>query len=77
MVGISEAATTGVVYESYSYRFWNIQRKHLCWGLFSKKLQILDPQLFYKENPTQVFSYEYYKVFNIAYFEKHLQADAF
>ena len=51
VVGLSEAATRDMVQESYSLKFCNIHRKHLCWSLFFKKLQTFRPATLLKRDP--------------------------
>ena len=53
IVGLSEAATRGVVSERYLQKFCNVHRKHLCWSLFLKKLQNLRPSTLCKRDPNK------------------------
>ena len=50
--------------------------KHLFWSLFLINLQSFRPSIFLKENPAQVFSYEYCKIFKNTYSEEHLRTAA-
>ena len=42
--------------------------KHLCWRLFLIKLKTLAWQLHQKDTPTQVFTFEYSKIFQSTFF---------
>ena len=67
-------------YETCSYRFCNIYRKHLSARLlFLTKLQRSRMQIYQKETPKQMFFCELYKFiqfFSIQVFTDHLQPSA-
>ena len=48
-------------------------QKNLCWSLFLIKLQTIRPVVLLNRDPTQVFSWKYFKIFKNIYFEDHLQ----
>ena len=57
------------------YRSVSNLSKHLCWSLFLIKLPACR-KLYWKETPTQVFSYCYCEIFKNTCFEKHLRKTA-
>ena len=56
--------------------FTKFKRKHLCQSFFLIKLQAKGLQLYQMQAPAQVFSCEFSKIFNNAYFEEHLRTTA-
>ena len=60
---------------------WNkfriFYRKHLCWSLFWINLQSLTWNFTRKETLVQVFSCDFFKIFNSTFFDKRPHGDCF
>ena len=76
LIKVTKAAIGGVLkIVLKNFAILAILVKHLCWSLFYIKLQTLrlqGLQLYEKQTPTQTFSCEYFKIFQITYFEEHM-----
>ena len=67
----TEAGTRGVLLKKVLLKnFMIFTGKHLRQSLFLIRLEVWRPAIFYKENPTQVFSCEYSKLFKGNFFKR-------
>ena len=74
----TEAGTRGVLLKNVLLKnFMIFTGKHLRPSLFLIRLEVWRPATFYKENPTQVFSCEYSKLFKSNFFKRTPSVAAF